>query len=453
MHTTQEWHGSAQMNMTMAGMAQNKASRQCDTSRRAHEQTVSDNLSMYNDLHGNLEQKVRTSHRLIDKLQRRAASLEQAIDQTKQSHAQLEAAHRAKDAPIELCKWRMEQRERRPLREQVRDVVELALEDEKAVLVDTQHKLSNAMKRTKGMISNLEAKLDEVRHDLAQKTQALSIDEMCLRTTQRSWQTVAERSHSSGFGSPAAGRLPSSARRSGSMGQQAALSESSKNEVSRQQEAVRLNHSAASREDAGRELREENAKVISRCQHAAEQAMAKSEKAMQERINENQSMRRRLEGEIRETHAKIDNTKTSIVETKSQIKALGEPIELGSTCQSWRKQRATREHITDPVSTKLYEQQAMLLRINEDLRGHHQAEKTALADLNERRDRLKEDLKDKTAALHIDLNCLTHEAAHSYGMPNTRLSKSKLTQAMKVDRGFVPMPSIVGSQQMPMTAR
>ena len=40
-----------------------------------------------------------------------------------------------------------------------------------------------------------------------------------------------------------------------------------------------------------------------------------------------------------------------------QIKALEEPMELTSTCNSWRKQRATTEHILDPVSTKLTEHQ------------------------------------------------------------------------------------------------
>ena len=42
-----------------------------------------------------------------------------------------------------LCTWRMEQRERRPLREQVRDTAEVCLEVEKATLVDAQRKLKD----------------------------------------------------------------------------------------------------------------------------------------------------------------------------------------------------------------------------------------------------------------------------------------------------------------------
>lgn len=40
----------------------------------------------------------------------------------------LQDALASKDAPLALCTWRMEQREKRPLREQVRDVVEVCLE-------------------------------------------------------------------------------------------------------------------------------------------------------------------------------------------------------------------------------------------------------------------------------------------------------------------------------------
>ena len=40
----------------------------------------------------------------------------------------LQEALAAKDPPLALVMWRMEQREKRPLREQVRDTVEVCLE-------------------------------------------------------------------------------------------------------------------------------------------------------------------------------------------------------------------------------------------------------------------------------------------------------------------------------------
>mmetsp|Transcript_19175 Transcript_19175/g.43617 ORF Transcript_19175/g.43617 Transcript_19175/m.43617 type:complete len:448 (-) Transcript_19175:148-1491(-) len=445
MHTPQEWHHHAGSNMANAQHTHRKAHRQNQDSHQAHVETVADNIDAYQELHGSLKQKVQTSYRLIDTLQRRADSLQNSIKHTQHTLAQLEAAHRAKDPKIQLCLWRLEQREKRPLREQVRDNTELTLESEKATLVETQKKLSDGMKRTKAMITDLEQKLAEVRHDLDHKQQALGVDETCLRTTQRSYHTVVERTrpHSS------PGTRMSSSQRAR---QPAAFQESTRNELQRQQDAVRLNQSSASKEEQGKGLREDMKVLIGRCQKAADDATSRSERALQERINEAQQMRRRLEGEIRETNGKIDHTKHTISETRQQIKNLEEPIDLTTTCSSYRKQRATREHITDPVSTRIQEHQMTVLRAQQDLIGHHQQEKSNLQDLNERKERLKDDLRDKTSALHIDLNCLTHEAMHHNGKPQSYLSKNKLSRATMLDPTFVPSPA-ANIPLIPHTAR
>jgi len=433
MHTTEEWAQHAAKNMMQAQTAQHKSHHQCDKSKRAHEGTVSNNLSMYDELTQSMNQKVKNSYRLIEKLQKRAHSLENSIQQSQSSQAMLEKALRDKDAPLQLCTWRCEQREKRPLREQVRDAVEVALEDEKSTLVDTQRRLTEAIRRTKAMIGELNEVLQEVRHDIDQKMQALSVDEMCLRSAERSMHAVVERTPPPS--SARSGRSPSAlkARR-----HQVALHESSKNEVVRQQEAERLNRAAAAKEEAAKAMREDSARCAQRCEQVAVDAAAKSEKRMQERVNENQSMRRRLEGELRETQSRIEHTKNTMSETRHQIKALEEPIDLTATCASWRKQRATREHIVDPVSTTLQEHRLTVLHAHQDLVSHHQSEKSNLKELHDRRERLKEDLRDKTNALHIDLNCLTHEVVRLNGAPWAGLSKQKLTRAIKADKTWIP---------------
>lgn len=443
MHTASEWHQNSTLNMTQAQQSHRKANKQNDASRKAHEETMNDNLSMYSDVQSSLKQKVQTSYRLIDALQKRADSLENSIQQQQGSLAQLEAALRAKDPPMQLCLHRMEQRERRPLREQVRDTPEVALEAEKATLTDTQRRLGDAIRRTKAMVGELEAKLKEVRHDLEHKGQALGIDEACLRTAQRSHQQMLELAKTplSPLRSPLAQKGHTA---------QASLQESSRNELNRQQEALRLSQQAASCEEVARVQRDDNKLLAARCQKAADDARAKTEHALQERINENQQMRRRLEAEIRETGGRIDHTRSTISETRAQIKALDEPADLTTTCSSFRKQRATKEHISDPVTTKLAEHQLVVIRAREELSSHHQQEKSNLQELHERRERLRDDMRDKTAALYIDLNCLTHEAAHANGKPTTFLSKNKVSRAMKIDSRFVPTP---GATLLPMTAR
>lgn len=376
---------------------------------------MSDNMSMYNELHSSLDQKVKTSQRLVEKLSHRAQSVENSLQHTRQTLQKLQDALVSKDPPLALCTWRLEQREKRPLREQVRDTVEVCLEVEKASLMDAQRRLKECIKKTQATINALDQKLEELRHDIQQKTQALSVDELCLRTTSRSLETVADRSsYLRSCLRPSSRNLPPSSPRRRPGGAQSArhevaAQESFRNEVLRQKEALRLNQSAIHREEAAKELREEAHKLIQRMQRQTEDATKKSDKSMQERVNENQQMRRRLESELRETCTQIHMTKNTLQDTKTHIRSLEEPMELTNTCASWRKQRASKEHTVDPASTTLLEHQMTLLKCHEDLKQHHQNEKSVLQELQEKKEQLKEDLRDKTSALHIDLNCLTHE--------------------------------------------
>lgn len=408
MHTPAEWHATTSLNMTQAKTSNFAASQQVNTSKRAHEETVVNNLAMYDTMQKTLDQKVRTSQRMVEKLTNRQHSLENSVQATKGSLAMLEKALADKDAPMQLCLWRLEQREKRPLREQVRDVVEIGLEDEKTALVETQRRLAEGLKRTKACIHDLNEMLDEVRHDIEHKVHALTVDESCLRSTERSKQAVLDRTPPP----PNSARTP---RGSGVMSpksarHQIALQESASNEVRRQQRAERLCREAAAREEAAKALREENQKLANRMEAAAFEAGSKTDKRLQDRITENQQVRRRLENELRETNAGIQKTKQTIAETRYQIKALDEPIDLTNTCASWRQQRATKEHIQDPVTHAISNHRATVLTHQQELLSHHQQEKTHLKELIDRRDRLKEDLKDKQAAVQIDMTCLTHEA-------------------------------------------
>jgi len=346
---------------------------------------------------------VANSHRLIEKLTNRQHSIEGSLQATRASQAALEKALMEKDAPLRLCQWRLEQREKRPLREQVRDPCEIALEEELSTLIETQNRLKDAIKRTKAAIHDLTDMLNEVKHDIEHKHHALGIDESCLRSAERSMHAVMDRTPPPASARGARSPLSLAARH------QVAIQESGGNEVRRQQNAEHLSRTASAKEDAAKALRDDNSRLIQRCESMAHDAVAKAEKRMQERVQENQGMRRRLENEMRETNNQIQHTKSTISDTLYQLKALEEPMDLTNQCSSWRQQRATKEHIVDPVSTALHMHRNTTLAAQKDLMHHHQEEKAHLKELLDRRDRLAEDMKDKTSSLHIDLNCLTHE--------------------------------------------
>eukprot|EP00811_Abedinium_folium_P030512 NODE_4893_length_1833_cov_14.919109.p1 GENE.NODE_4893_length_1833_cov_14.919109~~NODE_4893_length_1833_cov_14.919109.p1 ORF type:complete len:445 (-),score=142.19 NODE_4893_length_1833_cov_14.919109:299-1633(-) len=402
LHTPSQWHQSANVNMSNALNTQTSAARQNATSRKAHTDTLNENLAHYNDLHDTFEDKCAASKQLIAKLDARAKSLEASVAQTGHSLAALEAAHRAKEAPLELCHWRMEQREKRPLREQVRDVVELALEEERATLLDTQRQLQAAIKKTQGMVNGLEGKLNEVKEDLYQKSQALNIDELCMRTTHSQWHSEIQRPGRL----KTAGLRPSATFANRSTCDPGVDMETQRNEVKRQQQAQYLDNSALNREGAGQAVRDENNKLIAWCQKAANDAAAKTEKALQERISEKQVMKRRLEKEVHNTMLNIDHTKATIVETRKQLTALDEPKALCSTRAAWRQQRAIVEHISDPVTTRLEEHKQSLLRTEGELKDHNQEERSNLLNLESQLERLQQDLAEKTTACGIDQSCL-----------------------------------------------
>jgi len=407
MHTPADWAGHATANMSQAQKAHLGASKQMESSRRAHDDTVLNNISCYDHVHKTMGQKVKNTQRLIEKLNLRQQSIENSLNAQRSSLAVLEQAVADKESPIRLCQWRLDSREKRPLREQVRDPVEMALEEEHNVLVDTQHRLSEAIKRTKAAIHDLDTTLSEVKHDIEHKVHALNVDESCLRSTERSMQSVLERTPppSSARGTTRPQNALTMAAR-----HQVAHQESSSNEVRRQQNAEHLSRHAAAKEEAAKALREDSQRLVQRCETMAADHLQRTEKRFQERVHENQSMRRRIEREVRETSTQIHNTKQTITDTRYQLRALEEPMELTSMCASSRQTRATKEHIVDPVTTALHQHRNATLNAHKGLMEHQQQEKAHLKELMDRRDRLSEDLQDKSSALQIDLNCLTREA-------------------------------------------
>merc|ERR1712129_158117 len=103
-------------------------------------------------------------------------------------------------------------------------------------------------------------------------------------------------------------------------------------------------------------LRSDNELFVQRCGKVVKDCARKTDRCLQARVSDVRLMRKRVENELMETQRKADHTKSTITETQSQIHAIQEPIALCSTHASWRKQRADREQIMDPVEMQLENQ-------------------------------------------------------------------------------------------------
>jgi len=227
--------------------------------------------------------------------------------------------------------------------------------------------------------------------------------------------------------------------------------ESDRNEVNRQQDAVQLDQSAANREEMAKSNCEDNKNLIALCHKMAGEAAQKSEHAMQERINEIDNTRKRVETELIATNDTMNQTKDLIGKTRQQMKNLEEPMKNAWTCNTRRQMRTPRENILDPVSKQLQEHQATLVQAHEELSNHHNGEKRLVQDLHHRREHLKDDLNDKMAALRIEMGCLAKETTYppklGQTFPKSRFYKWRNDMTTPAAfRGGV-------SSTVPMTAR
>jgi len=394
--------------MTKAQQAQLSAEAQCNTSRKAHTEAGEANLGMYKEVTDSLAKKVQISHGLLDALRWRAGVLTAAITAARQSLAKLETALAAKEGPLKLCNWHMEERKARPRRELVRDIVEEQLEEERAIILDAQKKLSDAIRRTKALILELEAKLQEVRHDMDCKTQAVGIDEMCLRSADASFNTVLMHTE-----------RPTSAGRTVKLSRwrrpddHPAVRDSRNNELVRERKVAYLVGSTDRQEEGAKAMYDEHDRLMFQCARAVDDAAARLEQAVQVRLKENQRMRDRLDAELKETEAKIDDTMNTIAETRFQITALEEPVDLADICGSWRQRRADPERLNDHVTTRLADHQVEASKARRELVMHQQSIHSKLQHLQECRDHLTEDIADKLTAYNIDHACLTTRTAQS----------------------------------------
>jgi chromosome segregation ATPase len=205
------------------------------------------------------------------------------------------------------------------------------------------------------------------------------------------------------------------------------MSAAHKNEVARQKATERLDQTCKNLEKSAQALRDNSAKLMLHTSYSTKDHFNKTDQALQESAKNIQQVRKRLDFELKETSQKIRRTQDTIARTKDRLDSLREPLVNANSCATWRSQREARESIQDPVSAKLAEHQAALLASQHTLNQNAAEEMRVLRELEERHGQLTEDLRDKTAALHITLMCLSPPS--HLGVGSQRPSPAKLKSA------------------------
>jgi len=431
--------GSARQAGPISGMSKVEAAKamaiqQEALSKKAHEICLQESAVIVQELQTSLQSKVSSLQAVIGAMQGRLASVNKSIDCLKQANVELSVAVHAKEGPFILCAWRMGQRERRPLREHVRDPVAVALDAERGTLTDHDKRLSEASKRNIRMISALEIHRDQLKRDIQEKSHTLKADAVCLANAS----SIGHGQLLSLQGPPLPrGSRPSSAsagnnRRPNSSGRYRPSSARSGSGSQWPRQAVGEGRPASGRRESGASamidpnggsccvmgdledmvraaslLCDGSRRLIQQGDLMIVQCKKKTDSALKEQVLQMGDVKMRLEIEAMETRKKQCNTQALIQETRSQIQQLDEPMKLCSMHSSRQTRVPNVQRGADPVEMRLQEQKWKLVQTTKELRRHRKIEKDILTDLDDHMDRLKEDIEDKTAAMAIDLSLLT----------------------------------------------
>lgn len=458
-----DWNHSTVGNLGNANNSKWNADWQIRQSQIAHSNTQKDNIKNYQNTHNNFARKIDATSKLSAHLQHRICCTNNSINLSKQSLAALQNSMEAKIPPLQLCTFRREQRSHRPPRELVRDPCEISLEDEQNVLTDARSKLQHNCDKTDRMIGALTKSLDELEHDLQNKSHSLGIDDKCFGSQHRTWphsgrQAAKMRTPRNGTLPPMPGaeQLDKSGPMNGTRTMGGAydfgLNDTGRvdhghtcanieQEEQRHHHTMSLMNNSSDLERAAQRLREESECLMQRTQRDCEMAKNSTEDKLQRRINETKDLRNQLISNIEHTTMKIDKLSQCNGLTGLNLDSHAEPRDLYSKKNKLRSSRLPRENIGDPVKTAMDKHATQLKNNFSHLTDMHSQEVSALADLERLKQTMEDDLRDKTSSLQIELKC------KNQALPE------KGSNLSSVVAGAIPMSSMGFTRRMPGTPR
>lgn len=399
-----QWQDASNLKMRKASGMHGHANDLMSLSIKTHGTTKSNNISQYQSVQDAFSIKCHTTAQLIDILDERIRSVTTSIQRTKASVAFLQSAFNSKKEPLSLCVYRQSIRTKRPAQEMIRDPFEIALEEEKEVLLSAEDRLSQAVRNTEHMVKCLNDSLEELSHDHEVKTHSLQIDRACIGKTHSSWPATPDPQTTSRPATPAT--LASHA------------------EEKRQQETLERDYSAKEKQAHASTIRDDNDVLIAKTTQECLDARSNVETKMRERIAEIQVKRRELEMSIADTQQQIEAVTQCRSLTDAQIRSHEEPEAVLKHRRELRTQRLTEENISDPVTTELLDQQQNLKLSRAMLDQRKEEERQSIAMLIKTKQDLQADLADKTSALHLDLECQKSSGAGSPTSKESGLMKN-----------------------------
>jgi len=341
-------------------------------------------------------EKICNTKRLIDLLRERVKSVEASIAMSKRSCVELQEAAHAKKAALQLAESRLDLRHReRPKPELKRDDFEVALGEEKEMLLNSQKRLNEQARRTDLITQDLVRHHAELLEDLKAKTHALHIDQDCVQTASTMGRHTFHPTCEADVSQPTT-NLPVSVSYTNHPVEQ---------EAARQVETMNRVRRAKKREEEANKLREESEQLSKQTEQQCIAANSITNDKMNRNIAELQEVMKRLKGTVRDHENRIAQTYDVLSRTADEMSSHEDPFALANTRRALRNQRMPQENIHDPVKSALDKQVSGMQKNLHALDDRHEQEKKALAGLQQGIAAMKADLISKQKALDVDLQC------------------------------------------------
>lgn len=451
-----EWLGKTEQHLVNAFNNHALADGQFLASSWSHRCTWHGNVRQYQNVHSNFQKKIGATRQLRELLEDRIKAVGVEVTLAQQSLDKLMLASSEKERPLQLCAWRMEQRSQRPEDEMVRDAFEISLERERETLLRAQEGIRAHCEKTEEAVKKLTQWQKELEHDEHHKSHSLAIDETCANHKHGKWPTRGTpRMDKEMMAATDAGlrdhvmtsmaamtiesrRRPLPLDSSQSKDSIATAAQGASEEEARQTHTMINVSRTREAEQATAYLREMNDRLLRITSVDCQAASRSVESAMARRIAEATMVKKRLETAIQETTEKIDMVSHGMTKTGAHLRADTEPRNICKARDKYRINRTDRENIVDPVTAAMGQHIDHLDRNIDFLRQCEGDEVETLEALESTRKELESDLRNKAAALEIDLRCQRFGVIEAPTIPDRKPvappSKSPRRQSRKTKK-------------------
>lgn len=372
---------------------------------------------------GKLKMKLANTNHLTRALQDQIATVEDMMRKLRESDLSLQRSAAMRQAPLCICKRRLELRARRAEQEMVRDEFQIAVEAEEEMLSYVREELSHLLRNTRGLQQELYHVRQALLDDCFEKRRTGRIDHLCLLdSSQRPVLSTADY-----VMAPTMVEVLNTDQLAPPTNAPPGTGDT---EEDKRKELTKALILKAARLVLDGEWRcGENKRSTELFARDCDAASKRTEAALKRSIALLITQRKSLEEQIENTLHSLRAARSSLDKTGRKLRRHENPLQTLSRQFTLRQQRLDRENIRDPVQDKLEAHLDAVKRSVSNLSMRVEGTEDLLQELAATKSQLQEALQAKTQSLRLEQACsrvtLKSVAGHFFNVsPRRSVSRS-----------------------------